>query len=83
MAITWSKWEDVYMTFWKKIEKDKSFFMYNNISPEEALIIAKSRSKDLLLEAIARLIGSCTPQVNFYNFDESLEQFNFDLLLRI
>ena len=73
-----TKWEEIYKIFWDKIEKDKGFFMYNNVSPELALEIAKERSKALLLEAITRLTLSCTPDVDFFDFDTELEQFNFD-----
>lgn len=73
-----TKWEDIYLIFWNKIENDKSFFNYSNVSQEEALALAKNRSKSLIMESIVRLTSSCTPQVNFYEYDETLEQFNFD-----
>lgn len=71
-------WEDIYLIFWNKIEKDKTFFQYNNISPEAALSIAKERSKSLIIEAITRLTLSCTPDVDFNNYNADLEQFNID-----
>lgn len=71
-------WDEIFTIFYDKIEKDRGFFMYNNVSPEMALEIAKERSKSLLLEAITRLTLSCTPEINFLDYDEELEQFNFE-----
>jgi len=83
-------WEDIYKKFWDKIEKDTDFFSYNNISSDIALEIAKERSKSLIIESIIRFTLSCTPDVDFNDYDEELEQFNFyltnterDLIARI
>lgn len=74
-----TKWEDIYKIFWDKIEKDREFFEYNNVTLEEALEIAVKRSKSLLIESISRLTLSCSPDIDFYDYDVDLEQFNFDL----
>ena len=72
-------WEDIYKLFFGKIEKDADFFMYNNVTLEEALQIAQKRAKFYLLESISKLTSDCTPDIDFNNFDEALEVFNVDL----
>lgn len=72
-------WEDIYKLFFGKIEKDADFFMYNNISLEQALEIAKTRAKFYLLESISKLTLDCTPDIDFNNYDENIEVFNVDL----
>lgn len=74
-----TSWEEVYTVFFDKIEKDLDFFSYTNLSPEDALTIALSRSKKYLKEAISKLTLNCSPDINFYDYDETNEIFNEDL----
>jgi hypothetical protein len=69
----------IYEAFFNKIQKDADFFCYYNVAPDEAMLIAKERSKELLKEAIARLTMSCVPDVNFNDIDEECERINFNL----
>lgn len=71
-----TEFSDVYKLFFNKIQKDSDFFMYNNVPVEDALIIAKQRSKDYLIESVSKLILSCTPDIDFTYFNEDTEIFN-------
>jgi len=68
-----------YIVFFKKIEQDPDFFNYFNLSSDEALGLAKERACGYLKDSISKLTLSCTPDVSFYDFDDTLAEFNFDL----
>ena len=75
--------ETLYLAFFDKIEKDKDFFHYNNVTIAYALDVAKMRSKRYLKEALATISLKCTPDKcgkNFIDFDETNEVLNYDLL---
>ena len=67
-----------YERFYFRILKDDKFFNYNNVSAEECAELAKQRANSYLKEAIKELNLNCNPQVNFYDKDDLLEQFNFE-----
>ena len=65
-------YETFYEAFFDKIEKDKDFFSYNNVSTEDALHIAKMRSQRYLKEALSTISLKCTPDKcgkNFVDFN--------------
>lgn len=53
-----------------KIEKDKSFFDYYNLTDFKSLELAKQRAGFFLEEAIGRLLLECQPDVDFTQRDE-------------
>lgn len=65
--------------FFKRIEKDKSFFCYFDLDDESAMKLAEERADTYLHEAIARLILEGLPTVDFTNRDEINKCFNFEL----
>lgn len=65
--------------FFRKIEKDETFFSYYNLSVEEAIELAKEQAHGYLLEAIEKLTDECTPDVDFFDYDEENKTFNFEL----
>lgn len=71
--------EPIRMKFFKRIEKDKDFFSYYNISVEEATQLALEQANGYLIEAVEKLTDNCTPDVDFMDYDETLEQFNFNV----
>jgi hypothetical protein len=76
------KFEKIYEAFFDKIEKDKDFFCYNNVSINDALLIAQMRSKRYLKEALSTLSLKCTPDKNgknFIDFDDDAEELNYDI----
>lgn len=70
--------EEIYEIFFDKISKDKDFFQYFNVSDEEALEIAQTRSESLLKSALVRIMNYCAPDIDFYNYDDINNQFNFE-----
>lgn len=76
------KFETLYEAFFDKIEKDKDFFNYNNVSVEDALNIAKMRSQRYLKEALATISLKCTPSKcgkSFADFNDEEQTLNYDL----
>ena len=76
------EFEKIYEAFFDKIEKDKDFFSYNNVEVNDALLIAKTRSKRYLQEALSTLSLKCTPDkngTNFIDFDDKAEVLNYDI----
>lgn len=71
-----TQWDVIYERFFKKIEKDADFFVYYNISNDEAMELAKERAKSYLIESIVKLTLNCTPDIDFNDYDESAELFN-------
>ena len=71
--------EDIYKLFFDKIVQDIDFFEYGT-TEEEALDIAKKRSKAYLIKAIDKLVNQCNVDINFYDKDDTLEIFNPDLV---
>jgi uncharacterized protein YrrD len=66
--------------FYKRIEKDKDFFTYYNVTTAEAIQLAETQANGYIIDAIDKLTDIYTPKdVDFYNFDDTLEIFNFDL----
>ncbi|GAB6989358.1 hypothetical protein [Paenibacillus pini] len=72
-------WSAVYKVFFDKIQKDTEFFAYNNIPNQEAFEIALERSKGYLKEAVSQLTLCCSPDINFNDYDDVAEVFNFEL----
>ena len=66
----------------RKIEKDKDFFEYYNLSVSEVQSIVMKQAVGYLYDAIDLLTSKCEPDIDFYNYDEELLQFNFELTQR-
>ena len=66
----------------RKIEKDKDFFEYYNLSVSEVQSIVMEQAVGYLYDAIDLLISKCEPDTDFYDYDEELLQFNFELTQR-
>ena len=66
----------------RKIEKDKDFFEYYNLSVSEVQSIVMEQATGYLYDAIDLLTSKCEPPVDMYNYDEKLMQFNFELTQR-
>lgn len=74
-----TSFEKVINKFFRKIEKDREFFSYYNVSLEEAMQLAKEQANGYLLEAVEKLTDECVPDVDFFDYDEELQVFNFKL----
>lgn len=63
----------------RKIEKDKDFFSFFNVSVSEAQELVLEQAKGYLYDAIDLLTSKCEPDVDFYDFDSEIMCFNFKL----
>lgn len=77
-----TSFEEVINRLLRKIEKDKDFFAYYNVSIEEAQELVKEQSVGYLYDAIDLLTSKCDPEVDFYDYDSELQLFNFELTSR-
>lgn len=66
----------------RKIEKDKDFFTYYNLSVSEVQSLVMEQATGYLYDAIDLLTSKCEPPVDMYNYDEELMEFNFELTQR-
>ena len=66
----------------RKIEKDKDFFAYYNLSVSEVQSLVMEQATGYLYDAIDLLTSKCEPPVDMCNYDEELMQFNFELTQR-
>lgn len=66
----------------RKIEKDKDFFEYYNLSVSEVQSIVMEQAVGYLYDAIDLLTSKCEPDTDFYDYDDELLQFNFKLTQR-
>lgn len=73
-----TNYELLYQAFFNLIEKDEKYFNYNNVSIEDALIIAKTRAKNYLNESVSKLKLKCTLDIDI-QLDNELEVVNVDL----
>lgn len=74
---------NVIKRFERKIQKDISYFCYDGVTEIEKVAIINKRSNNLLDDAVAELqpIISLQQNVNFLDKDDTLEKFNFDLII--
>ena len=74
-----TSFEKIINKFFRKIEKDRDFFSYYNVTLEDAMQLAKEQANGYLLEAVEKLTDECVPDVDFFDYDEELQVFNFKL----
>ena len=74
-----TSFEKIINKLFRKIEKDREFFSYYNVSLEEAMQLAKEQANGYLLEAVEKLTDECVPDIDFFDYDEELQVFNFKL----
>ena len=63
----------------RKIEKDKEFFAYYNVSVSQAQELVLEQATGYLYDAIDLLTSKCEPDVDFYDYDTEILSFNFKL----
>ena len=74
-----TSFEKIIAKFFRKIEKDRDFFAYYNVDFSEAMSLAREHAYGYLLEAVEKLTDECVPDVDFFDYDEELQEFNFVL----
>lgn len=66
--------------FYRRIEKDESFFEYHGINMDEAKLLAEKRAKGYLIDVLDNFSYSGDSGIDFNDYDDVLEQINFKLL---
>lgn len=77
-----TSFEKVTSRLLRKIEKDKDFFSYYNVSVSEVQSLVMEQATGYLYDAIDLLVSKCEPDVDFYNYDDELQMFRFELTQR-
>ena len=77
-----TSFEKVISRLLRKIEKDKDFFSYYNMSVSEVQSLVMEQATGYLYDAIDLLVSKCEPDIDFYNYDDELEMFCFELTQR-
>lgn len=72
-------YDQIYAAFFRRIEEDKNFFQYLNLSDEDSMILAKARALGFLHEACAKIVFDCPNGSDFLNYDDEAMQFGFQL----
>lgn len=68
--------------FFHRIEEDREFFRYYDLSDTAAFQLAQTRAQGYLMNAIDRMMLDGMPEVDFSDIDEAAAQFNIDLTSR-
>lgn len=71
--------EEVNEIFFRKVEEDRNFFNYFNLTEAEALQLAEDRATSFLREASARLNLEVSNGIDFTNWDLEKQEWNFVL----
>ncbi len=65
--------------FFVRIEEDRDFFRYFELSDEEALRLAEHRAKNYLRDAVDRFMMDGMPDIDLSNTDFSTDSFEVEL----
>lgn len=72
----------IFTRFLKKIKEDKEFLNYGDLPEEEQKELVADHLIDLLNQAVDEIYDNCNPEVDMYDKDDGLQQFNIDLVNR-
>lgn len=72
----------IYKKFYKRLVNDTQFFNYQGLSEERIKELIADHTLDLLNQSIDEIYRYGKPEVDFYDKDDTLLQFNFDLVLQ-
>lgn len=74
-----TSYETLIDMFFRRVEKDKKFFLYVGLSEAGSMQLARDRAMGYMEEALAMMTLMCQPKVNFSDRDDIAAQFHFDL----
>lgn len=77
-----TSFDTIISRFLKRIEKDRDFFSYFNVSVSEAQELVMQQATGYLYDAVDLLTSKCEPDVDFYDYDTETQVFNFELTQR-
>ena len=64
-----TSFDTIISRFLKRIEKDRDFFSYFNVSVSEAQELVMQQATGYLCDAIDLLTSKCEPDVDFYDYE--------------
>lgn len=65
--------------FFRRIEEDREFFDYYQLSGDEAMNLATTRARNYLRDAIDRVMLDGKPDIDFTDVDDAAYEFHEDL----
>lgn len=68
--------------FFLRVEEDRNFFNYLNLTDVQALALANERALGYLHEACARILFEAPEGSDFSNYNDASATFGFDLTVR-
>lgn len=74
-----TSYQTVIDMFYRRIEKDREFFLYVGLDGQQSMALARERAMGYLDESLAEIMLMCQPTVDFSDRDDAAAQFNFDL----
>ena len=74
-----TEYQGIFDAFLKRVERDRSFFQYLNVSQLDAEEIVEECCLALLNEACGRIMLEGNPTVDFFDRDDVAQIFHFDL----
>lgn len=68
--------------FFRRVEEDRKFFNYFQLTDEEAMEIATNRATHYLYESVTRIVFECPDKAQFFDYNADEAEFNGDLTQR-
>lgn len=68
--------------FFRRVEEDRKFFNYFQLTDEEAMEIATNRATHYLYESVTRIVFECPDKAQFFDYNADESEFNGDLTQR-
>ncbi len=75
-----TSFEILFKKFYKRLVNDKQFFNYRGLDEEQVKLLVQDHSLDLLNQSIDEIFRYGKPDCDFYDKDDDLLQFNFELV---
>lgn len=69
----------IYDRFFHRIEEDRDFFNYYELSDDQVMEVAQQRASGYMEEAVSRIILECFPQIDFTDRNPEGDAFSADL----
>jgi hypothetical protein len=73
--------DSIFTKFYKRLVNDTKYFNYgSSLTAEQVKQLVEDHTIDLLNQSIDMIYFYGTPKVDFYDKDDTLQKFNFDLV---
>lgn len=74
-----TSFSEIFERFYRLIEKDDTFWELYNVSKDELMNIVRKRAKSYLIESAYVITELGDSDIDWMDYDETLECFNFEL----